>query len=83
MCVCIYVGVCVYIHEIYKFSYSWICLYFSAGKKKVQFLAGKDGNEWVWVMGNHPDDIPIEEILEREAIEKAMKQAEKEAEELR
>lgn len=53
------------------------------GKKKVQFLSGNDGNEWVWVMGHHPDDIPIEEILEREAIEKAMKQAEKEAEELR
>lgn len=53
------------------------------GKKKVQFLSGKDGNEWVWVMGHHPDDLSIEEILEKEAIEKAMQQAEKEAEELR
>lgn len=34
-------------------------------------------------MGHHPDDFSIEEILEKEAIEKAMQQAEKEAEELR
>lgn len=34
-------------------------------------------------MGHHPDDLSIEEILEKEAIEKAMQQAEKEAEELR
>ncbi|CAI9740420.1 Hypothetical predicted protein [Octopus vulgaris] len=53
------------------------------GKKKVEFLSGKDGNDWVWVMGQHPEDLTIEDILEHEAKEKATLQAEKEAEELR
>ncbi|GAB1609149.1 SH2 domain-containing protein 4B-like isoform X1 [Argonauta hians] len=53
------------------------------GKKKVEFLSGKDGLEWVWVMGHHPNDLSIEEILEKEAKEKAAIQAEREAEELR
>ncbi|XP_049774429.1 SH2 domain-containing protein 4B-like isoform X2 [Schistocerca cancellata] len=52
-------------------------------KKKVDFLLGADGEPWVWVMGEHPDDPSIEEILEREAREKARQQAEKEAEQLR
>lgn len=44
---------------------------------------GSDGEPWVWVMGEHPDDLSIEEILEQEAREKARRQAEKEAEQLR
>ncbi|RZC32393.1 SH2 domain containing protein [Asbolus verrucosus] len=52
-------------------------------KKIVTFLKGEDGEPWVWVMGDHPDDKSIEEILKEEAIEKARKIAEKEAEELR
>ncbi|XP_069705468.1 SH2 domain-containing protein 4B-like isoform X2 [Periplaneta americana] len=52
-------------------------------KKHVDFLMGSDGEPWVWVMGEHPDDLSIEEILEKEAREKARKQAEKEAEQLR
>lgn len=54
-----------------------------SGAKKVDFLQGADGCEWVWVMGEHKNDLSIEEILEREAQEKALKQAEKEALELR
>ncbi|KAL4239942.1 negative regulation of phosphatase [Mactra antiquata] len=53
------------------------------GGKKVGFLTGTDGNEWVWVMGEHQDDKTIEEILEEEAQKKAVEQAEKEAVELR
>lgn len=53
------------------------------GKKGVSFLRGLDGEPWVWVMGEHKDDKTIEEILKEEAIEKARKIAEKEAEELR
>jgi len=34
-------------------------------------------------MGEHPDDLSVDEILEREAREKARKQAQLEAEELR
>lgn len=52
-------------------------------KKQVDFLMGSDGEPWVWVMGEHPNDLSIEEILEQEAREKARRQAEKEAEQLR
>lgn len=55
----------------------------NGGKKSVSFLKGIDGEPWVWVMGEHKDDKTIEEILKEEAIEKARKIAEKEAEELR
>ena len=55
----------------------------TGGKKKVDFLKGKDGNEWVWVMGEHKEDKTIEAILEEEAQEKARKLAEKEVELLR
>ncbi|XP_034249092.1 SH2 domain-containing protein 4A-like isoform X2 [Thrips palmi] len=51
--------------------------------KTVQFLNGPDGEPWVWVMGEHPDDLPIEQILELEAREKARQQAELEAQQLR
>ncbi|XP_060605822.1 SH2 domain-containing protein 4B-like [Ruditapes philippinarum] len=53
------------------------------GSKKVEFLRGDDGNEWVWVMGDHANDKTIEQIMEEEAQRKAIEQAEKEAEELR
>lgn len=52
-------------------------------KKRVEFLKGMDGEPWVWVMGEHENDKSIQEILRDEAIEKARKLAEKEAEELR
>nr|CAD7569745.1 unnamed protein product [Timema californicum] len=48
------------------------------GNKQVEFLLSSNGDPWVWVMGEHPDDRTIEEILEQEAREKARKQAEKE-----
>lgn len=51
--------------------------------KTVQFMNGSNGEPWVWVMGEHPDDPSIEQILEREAREKARKQAELEAQQLR
>ena len=38
---------------------------------------------WVWVMGDHPDDVSIETILEREAEARAAKLAQEEAEALR
>jgi SH2 domain-containing protein 4A len=52
-------------------------------KMQVDFRMGSDGEPWVWVMGEHPNDLSIEEILEQEAREKARRQAEKEAEQLR
>ncbi|KRT84799.1 hypothetical protein AMK59_383, partial [Oryctes borbonicus] len=51
--------------------------------RTVSFLKGIDGEPWVWVMGEHENDKSIDEILRDEAIEKARKMAEKEAEELR
>nr|XP_054773150.1 SH2 domain-containing protein 4B-like isoform X3 [Lytechinus pictus] len=53
------------------------------GNKKVIWLQGRDGCEWVWVMGHHKDDLTIEDILERENKEKARSLAEKEAQEKR
>ncbi|CAF0750671.1 unnamed protein product [Didymodactylos carnosus] len=34
--------------------------------KQVKFKLGSDGNEWVWVMGEHKDDKTIEQILEEQ-----------------
>ncbi|XP_076452292.1 SH2 domain-containing protein 4B-like isoform X2 [Babylonia areolata] len=48
------------------------------GSKKVDFLQGADGCEWVWVMGEHKNDLTIEEILEKEAQQEAQQQAEQE-----
>ncbi|XP_061196788.1 SH2 domain-containing protein 4B-like isoform X2 [Saccostrea echinata] len=53
------------------------------GKKMVEFLQGKDGKEWVWVMGEHKNDKSIEELIELEWQEKALKEAEREIEEIR
>ncbi|KAK8776912.1 hypothetical protein V5799_029737 [Amblyomma americanum] len=53
------------------------------GSKRVDFLLGSDGKPWTWVMGEHPEDSSIEEILERETKEKARIQAAQEALQLR
>ncbi|KAJ9591981.1 hypothetical protein L9F63_001493 [Diploptera punctata] len=60
-----------------------LCKPHNSNKKQVDFLLGSDGEPWVWVMGEHPDDLSIDEILEKEAREKARRQAEREAEQLR
>lgn len=49
----------------------------------MDFLPGNDGEPWVWVMGDHPDDMSIEEILEMETKEKAQHLADAEAKALR
>ncbi|XP_044759822.1 SH2 domain-containing protein 4A-like [Coccinella septempunctata] len=49
-------------------------------KKKVDFLKGSDGEPWVWVMGEHPNDKSIDDIIREEALLKARKLAEKEVE---
>ncbi|XP_041982300.1 SH2 domain-containing protein 4B-like isoform X2 [Aricia agestis] len=55
----------------------------SNGKKTVSFLKGEDGEPWVWVMGEHPDDPSIESILAEEAKKRALAQAREEAHQLR
>lgn len=52
-------------------------------RKSVSFKLGEDGEPWVWVMGEHPDDRSIEEILADEVKQKARQLAEIEAKELR
>lgn len=52
-------------------------------KKSVSFMKGVDGEPWVWVMGEHEDDMSIGQIIQQEAIEKARQLAECEAEALR
>ncbi|XP_053610471.1 SH2 domain-containing protein 4A-like [Plodia interpunctella] len=53
------------------------------GKKQVQFMKGEDGEPWVWVMGEHPDDKSIESILAEETRQRALAQAREEAHQLR
>lgn len=44
-------------------------------KKGIKWLTGADGEVWVWVMGDHPLDKSIEEILEEEARREAHSRA--------
>ncbi|XP_052686418.1 SH2 domain-containing protein 4A-like [Crassostrea angulata] len=53
------------------------------GRMNVDFLLGKNGREWVWVMGEHKHDRSIEEMIELEIQESALKEAEREIEEIR
>lgn len=52
-------------------------------KRSVSFRTGDDGDVWVWVMGEHPDDKTIEEILADEAKREARELAEIETKEFR
>uniref|UniRef100_A0A915L2J1 Uncharacterized protein n=1 Tax=Romanomermis culicivorax TaxID=13658 RepID=A0A915L2J1_ROMCU len=52
-------------------------------RRNIGWLLGADGNPWVWVMGEHAQDKSIEEILDFETQEKAMRLAEEETEMLR
>ncbi|CAI4223786.1 unnamed protein product [Auanema sp. JU1783] len=44
-------------------------------KRRLQWRQGTDGDVWVWVMGEHPSDPSIEEILEDEARREAHQRA--------
>ncbi|KAJ6646120.1 SH2 domain-containing protein 4A [Pseudolycoriella hygida] len=55
----------------------------NGNKRSVSFRTGEDGEVWVWVMGEHPDDKTIEEILADEAKQCARELAEIETKELR
>lgn len=55
----------------------------TSNKRTVSFRSGGDGEVWVWVMGEHPDDKTIEEILTDEAKREARELAEIETKELR
>ena len=46
---------------------------------KLQWLTGRDGEVWVWVMGDHPNDPSIDNIIEKEVKTKAREIAETEA----
>ncbi|KAM3725188.1 SH2 domain-containing protein 4B [Dirofilaria immitis] len=46
--------------------------------RRVSWLTGEDGEVWVWVMGEHKDDLTIEQITEKRALEEARQLAEKE-----
>lgn len=46
-------------------------------------MLGADGEPWVWVMGEHEDDLSIEDILEHEAKQAARNLALHEAQQLR
>lgn len=51
--------------------------------RRIEFLLGEDGEPWTWVMGEHDSDKTVEQILEQEEQEQAMRLADIEAEELR
>ncbi|KAL3983135.1 SH2 domain family protein [Acanthocheilonema viteae] len=46
--------------------------------RRIKWLKGEDGEVWVWVMGEHKDDLTIEQITEKRALEEARQLAEKE-----
>ena len=52
---------------------------------QIQFKIATDGNPWVWVMGEHRDDLSYEEMIqkgEREQEELETERLRNEAEEL-
>ncbi|XP_063066504.1 SH2 domain-containing protein 4A [Engraulis encrasicolus] len=51
--------------------------------KGVSWMKAGDGDIWVWVMGEHPDDKPYEQICDEIMAERAAVQAQREAEVLR
>lgn len=55
---------------------------FPENRKSVQWLQGKDGEVWVWVMGDAPEDKPYEVIVKELMEERARRQAQLEAQEL-
>ena len=42
---------------------------------QINFLLGSDQNPWVWVMGEHPDDLPYEELVKQRELEEAEREA--------
>lgn len=71
--------------EEFEPVFIFFCLFLvavSGNGKRVQWLRGKDGEVWVWVMGEAPGDKPYEQISEELIAERARQQAQKEAEEL-
>ncbi|XP_051539530.1 SH2 domain-containing protein 4A-like [Myxocyprinus asiaticus] len=51
--------------------------------KCVSWMKGLDDDVWVWVMGEHADDKPYDEICDEIMTERAALQAKREAEQLR
>ncbi|KTF84110.1 hypothetical protein cypCar_00026536 [Cyprinus carpio] len=51
--------------------------------KTVSWMKGLDDDVWVWVMGEHPDDKPYDQICDEVMAERAALQAQREAEQLR
>ncbi|KAE9556141.1 hypothetical protein FO519_000629 [Halicephalobus sp. NKZ332] len=51
----------------------------SKKNRNIQWLTGRDNEIWVWVMGEHPDDPSIEQIIEEENQRRAREIAEGEA----
>uniref|UniRef100_A0AAY5K8B0 SH2 domain-containing protein n=1 Tax=Esox lucius TaxID=8010 RepID=A0AAY5K8B0_ESOLU len=51
-------------------------------RRSIQWLKGRDGDVWVWVMGDTPGDKSYEDIIKELMAEKARRQAQQEAQEL-
>ncbi|XP_059381356.1 SH2 domain-containing protein 4A-like [Carassius carassius] len=51
--------------------------------KTVSWMKGLDEDVWVWVMGEHPEDKPYDQICDEIMAERAALQAQREAEKLR
>lgn len=51
--------------------------------KSVSWMKGLDEDVWVWVMGEHPEDKPYDQICDEIMGERAALQAQREAEKLR
>uniref|UniRef100_A0A8C1D1U1 SH2 domain containing 4A n=2 Tax=Cyprinus carpio carpio TaxID=630221 RepID=A0A8C1D1U1_CYPCA len=51
--------------------------------KTVSWIKGLDDDVWVWVMGEHPEDKPYDQICDEIMAKRAALQAQREAEKLR
>uniref|UniRef100_A0A3P8XH59 SH2 domain-containing protein n=1 Tax=Esox lucius TaxID=8010 RepID=A0A3P8XH59_ESOLU len=50
-------------------------------RRSIQWLKGRDGDVWVWVMGDTPGDKSYEDIIKELMAEKARRQAQQEKQE--
>jgi len=60
------------------FVYMYLSAATAIERRSVDFLTTKEGAIWTWVMGEHPADRTVEQIIEVEAQAQALRLAEAE-----
>lgn len=60
-----------------------MCVIYAVPGKSVSWMKGLDDDIWVWVMGEHQNDKPYDQVCDEIMAQRAALQAQREAEELR